>query len=276
MRLSRRPIVWAAWLLPLAAWGPARAQRPPRVARVGILSASLPPPAGARSPLHNVFVERLRELGWTESLNLQLEFRFGQGSAVGIAGAAGELAALKPDVLLGSGTPAVRALVNATRTVPIVMAGAGDPVGTGLVASLARPGGNVTGVAGLGADLASKAMQFMRELLPSMKRMGALLNAADPFTPTLQPMLQQAARSLGIELRMAPVRTPDDYAPALAAWSAARVEAAFIQPSLPQAPFIKLADAQRLPSFSFGRAFPQAGGLLSYSNSQRDTAQRVA
>ena len=254
----------------LAAARPVRAQTP-RSVRIGILA----PNTGHPGP--PAIEQALAELGYQKGGNLVIELRTANDQTEALATLAEELVRLPVDLLVVVQTPAALAARRASATVPIVMAGiAIDPVAAGLVQSLARPGGNVTGVAGLGADLASKAMQFMRELLPSMKRMGALLNAADPFTPTLQPILQQAARSLGIELRMAPVRTPDDYAPALAAWSAARVEAAFIQPSLPQAPFIKLADAQRLPSFSFGRAFPQAGGLLSYSNSQRDTAQRVA
>ena len=121
--------LWAGVPCLLRAQAPAPVQRPPRVARVGILSASTPPPPGERWPTHRVFVERLRELGWTEGVNLQLEFRHGQGTPAGIAAAAAELVAMQPDVLLGAGTPGIRALANATRTVPIIMAGAGDPAG---------------------------------------------------------------------------------------------------------------------------------------------------
>jgi putative ABC transport system substrate-binding protein len=278
MRLSRRPIVWAAWLLPLAAWGPARAQRPPRVARVGILSASLPPPAGARSPLHNVFVERLRELGWTESLNLQLEFRFGQGSAVGIAGAAGELAALKPDVLLGSGTPAVRALVNATRTVPIVMAGAGDPVGTGLVASLARPGGNVTGVSLLGKEIVSKTLDLLRELLPKARRVELVGSALNPGNDFFERVWADAVRAAGIEGLMVIVPRAEDIETTIAA---IRADAVVV---LPDPMFVPVSvrlfaatTARRLPAATTGgRDYAVAGGLMSYSVNFDDLFRHAA
>ncbi|MCU0921934.1 MAG: ABC transporter substrate-binding protein [Burkholderiaceae bacterium] len=254
----------------LAAAPPLQAQTP-RGVRVGILAPNL------RHPGPPAIERTLAELGYTKGGNLVIELRTANDQTEAMAALAEELVRLPVDVIVAVQTPAALAARRASTTVPIVMAGiAIDPVAAGLVQSLARPGGNVTGVAGLGADLAGKAMQFMRELLPGMKRMGAMLNAADPFTSTLQPMLQQAAGTLGIELRVASVRSPDEYAPVLAAWSAARVDAAFIQPSLPQAAFVKLADAQRLPSFSFGRAMVQAGGLLSYAASQRDIAQRVA
>jgi putative ABC transport system substrate-binding protein len=254
----------------LAAAQALRAQTP-RSLRVGILTPNL------RHPGPAAIEQALAGLGYTKGGNLVIELRSANDQTEALAALAEELVRLPVDVIVTVQTPAALAARRASTSVPIVMAGiAIDPVAAGLVQTLARPGGNVTGVAGLGADLAGKAMQFMRELLPGMKRMGAMLNAVDPFTSSLQPMLQQAAGTLGIELRVASVRSPDEFAPVLAAWSAARVDAAFIQPSLPQAAFVKLADAQRLPSFSFGRAIVLAGGLLSYAASQRDIGQRVA
>jgi len=265
----RRRQLMAATVL-LAATRPAHAQSA-RSARVGVLVPN------TRHPGAPAIEQALAELGWHKGGNLVVELRSANDKTETLDALADELVRLPVDVIVAVQTPAAVAARRASATVPIVMAGVAiDPVAAGLVQSLARPGTNVTGVAGLGADLASKAMQFMREMLPSMKRMGAMLNAADPFTPSLQQMLQQAARSLSIELRVAAVRTPDDYATVFASWSAARVDAGFVQPSLAQAPFIALAGAQRLPSFSFVRSFAQAGGLLSYSNSQRDTARRVA
>lgn len=266
--MRRRQLMAVA--VALAAARPVHAQTA-RSARVGILVPNL------RHPGASAIEQALAELGWQKGGNLVIELRSANDKTEALGALADELVRLPVDVIIAVQTPAALAARRASTTLPIVMAGiAIDPVAAGLVQSLARPGTNVTGVAGLGADLASKAMQFMREMLPSMKRMGAMLNAADPFTPSLQQMLQQAARSLGIELRVAVVRSPDEYAPVLASWSAARVDAAFVQPSLAQAPFIMLAEAQRLPSFSFVRAFAQSGGLLGYSNSQRETARRVA
>jgi putative ABC transport system substrate-binding protein len=261
---------WLAATASLAAAPALRAQTA-RSARIGILAPN------ARHPAASAIELALAELGWRKGANLVIDLRLANDKTELLDALADELVRLPVDVIIAVQTPAALAARRASTTLPIVMAGiAIDPVAAGLVQSLARPGTNVTGVAGLGADLASKAMQFMREMLPSMQRVGAMLNAADPFTPSLLQMLQQASRSLGIELRTVPVRTPDEYAPAFAAWATARVDAAFVQPSLAQAPFIRLAETQRLPSFSFVRAFAQAGGLLGYSNSQSDTARRVA
>jgi putative ABC transport system substrate-binding protein len=265
------------WLVSLpvatAALAAARAlhAQTPRSARIGILAPN------ARHPFLPAIEQALAGLGYQKGGNLVIDLRSANDKTEALDALAAELVRLPVDVIITLQTPSALAARRASTTVPIVMAGiAIDPVAAGLVQSLARPGGNVTGVAGLGADLASKAMQFMREILPSMKRVGAMVNAADPFTPLLLEMLQQAARSMGIELRVASVSSPDDYAPAIAAWSAARVDAVFSQPSLPQPPLIKLVEAHRMPNFSFGRAFVVAGGLLSYSNSQAETARRVA
>lgn len=207
---ARRPIVLAALPLLLAAMRPVRAQRPPRVARVGILSQGGPPPEGTRWPVQRIFVERLRELGWTEGVNLQLEFRWGHGTAAGIAAAAGELAALKPDVLIVSGTSGVRALLDATRKIPIVMAGAGDPVCTGLIASLSRPGGSVTGVSMLGQEIIPKTSSLLREMLPKVRRIDLLGSAVNPANDYFARVWADAVRTLGIEGRMVIVPRAED------------------------------------------------------------------
>jgi putative ABC transport system substrate-binding protein len=278
VNLSRRPILRAAGLLPLAAWCPASAQRPPRVARVGILSASAPPPAGERWPVHRVFVERLRELGWTEGVNLQLEFRHGQGTAVGIARAAAELVALRPDVLLGSGTPAIRALLNATRTVPIVMAGAGDPVATGLVASLARPGGNVTGVSLLGQEIIPKALQLLRELLPKARRVDLVGSAANPGNDFFARLWADAVRAGGLEGQMVIVPRVENIESTIAA---IRADAVVVLPDPMYAPvsarLFAAATARRLPATTTqGREYTAAGSLMSYSVNFDDLFRQAA
>ncbi|MBK6863188.1 MAG: ABC transporter substrate-binding protein [Ideonella sp.] len=265
--LTRRPVVLAALSLLLAASRPAPAQRASRVARVGILSQGGPPPEGTRWPVHGIFVDRLRELGWTEGVNLQLEFRYGHSTAAGIVAAAGELAALKPDVLVASGTPGIRALLDATRTIPIVMAGAGDPVGTGLVASLARPGGNVTGVSLLGQEILAKASGLLHELLPKARRIDLLGSAVNPANDYFARVWADAVRMLGVEGRMVIVPHAEDIEPTIAG---VRADAIVV---LPDPMFVtnpqRLFDAclrRRLPAATTGgNAYAHGGALLNYS-----------
>lgn len=278
MTPARRAVLRAALPLLSTAWRPARAQRPPRVARVGVLSQSTPPPAGGRWPAHRIFVDRLRDLGWTESVNLQLEFRHGQGTAVGIAAAAGELVALQPDVLVGAGTPSVRALANATRTIPIVMAGAGDPVGTGLVASLARPGGNVTGLSLLGQEIIPKTLSLLRELLPQARRIDLLGSAVNPSNDFFARTWADAARAAGVEGQMMVVPRVEDIEATVAA---IRADAIVV---LPDPMFVtspkRLFDGclgRRLPAATTGgRAYAEGGALLSYSVNPDDLFRQAA
>jgi putative ABC transport system substrate-binding protein len=277
MSPSRRTFVRAAWLLPLAAWGPARAQRPPRVARVGILSATVPP-AGERWPTHRIFIERLRELGWTEGVNLQLEFRHGQGTAAGIATAAAELVALQPDVLLGAGTPSIRALLNATRTLPIVMAGAGDPVGTGLVASLARPGGNLTGVSVLGQEIIPKALELLHELLPKARRIDLVGSATNPGNDYFARLWAEAVRAAGIEGQMVIVPRVEDIESTIAG---IRADAIVVLPdpmyNPARARLLAAAAARRLPAANTqGRDYAASGSLMSYSVNFDDLFRQAA
>lgn len=266
MTLTRRLVSLAA--LPL--WPvvrSARAQRPPKVARVGLLSASLPPPAGERWPVHRLFVERLRELGWIEGANLEVEIRHGQGTADGIAQAAGELMALKPAVLIASGTPPIRALANATRTIPIVMAGAGDPVGTGLIASLRHPGGNVTGVSLLGQEIIPKALSLLRELLPKARRIDLVGGAPNPSNDFFARLWADAVRAAGIEGGMVVVPRAADIEATIAA---IRADAVVVLPDPTYTPvsgrLFAAANARRLPAATTGgRSYAEAGSLMSYS-----------
>ncbi len=261
--------------LPVAACVLAATRRlhaqPQRSVRIGFLTPN------RRHSLVPSIERALAEIGYTPAGGLIIELRESQGNAASLDALAAELVQLPVDLIIAAQSPSALAAHRASKTLPIVVAGiAIDPVAAGLVQSLARPGGNVTGVAGLGANLAGKAMQYMRDLRSSSQRIGALVNADDAFTPSLRDMLQQAALALGIELQVSSVREPAEYAPAFAAWSAANVDAVFIQPSLAMAPAIKLATAQRLPSFSFSRPFVAEGGLLSYSASVREVGRRVA
>jgi len=249
-----------------AAWAQAQ-----RVARVGILTPNLQLPRVAD------VIQALSELGYQQGRNLVIELRSADDAPQRLEPLAAELARLPVDVIVTVQSPAAHAARRATASVPIVIAGAAlDPVAAGLAQSLTRPGGNVTGIVGLGANLAAKTLELARELRSPTRRIGVLANAADPFTPALLEMLQQAARALEIELRTARVHAAEEYAVAFAGWSAARVDAVFVQPSLVLDKAIEFAAMHRLPSFSFVRAFASNGGLLSYSVDGRETAQRTA
>jgi len=266
--MQRRELIVRAALA--ASSGSAWAQAP-RVARIGILTPNLQQPRVAG------VIQALGELGYQQGRNLVIEVRSADDAPQRLEALAAELARLPVDVIVVVQSPAALAARRATASVPIVMSGAAiDPVAGGLAKSLIRPGGNVTGVVGLGADLAAKALDLVRELRSPTRRIGVLANATDPFTPALLEILQQAARGLEIELRMAQVRALDDYAAAFAGWSAARVDAAFVQPSLVLDKAIEHAAMHRLPSFSFVRAFASNGGLLSYSADFREGSQRTA
>lgn len=276
--LTRRPIVLAALPLLLAASRAARAQRAPRVARVGILWQPGPPPQGTRLQAHRIFVERMRELGWTEGANLQLEIRYGHGTAAGIAAAAAELVALEPEVLVVSGTSGVRALLDATRTIPIVMAGAGDPVGTGLVAGLARPGGNATGISLLGEEIIPKTASLLLELQPKARRVELLGSAVNPANDYFARVWADAVRTLGIEGGMVIVPRAEAIEATIAAL---RADALVVLPDPMFGPNVKrLFGAclkRRLPAATTGgREYAQAGALLNYSVNFDDLFRQAA
>jgi putative ABC transport system substrate-binding protein len=263
----------AALPLPATAW----AQQSPRISRVGILSASVAPAAGGRWSVHRIFVDRLRELGWTEGANVQVEIRYGLGTAAGIAQAAGELVALKPDVLVASGTPPIRALAGATRTIPIVMAGTGDPVGTGLVASMARPGGNVTGVSMLGQEIIAKALDLLRELLPKARRVDLVGSAVNPGNDFFARTWADAVRAAGVEGQMVIVPRAEDIEATIAD---IRADALVVLPD-PMFAFgerlFAAAMARRLPAATTGgRPYAESGSLMSYSVNFDDLYRQAA
>ena len=251
------------YALPLAA-------QQPRPARIGVLVL-----ANWERPYAQI-KDGLRELGYIEGKNLTIELRSAQGKAEALDGLAAELVALKVDVIVALLTPAVMAAKRATSSIPIVMAGAGDPVGTGIVASLARPGGNITGISTFGPELASKTLEFMRELRPGTARVAVLANATDPFTKPMLEQLEMGAKTLRMELLPTHVRGESEYEAAFAAWAKQRVDAVFIQPSLGLRRANELALQHRLPAYSFVRSFVDSGGLLTYTASDKERYKRTA
>jgi putative ABC transport system substrate-binding protein len=258
-----------SFLCTVAAHSVAQAQTlaPTRTARIGWLVGGDGPPGGGRWPNHLILIDRLRELGWVEGTNLVIDVRYADGRSAPLLALAAELIALSPDVLIAAGTTPIRALRDATSTVPIVMAGAGDPVGSGLVASLARPGGNVTGVSLLGQEIIPKALSLLHEMVPAARRIDLLGNAANPANAFFAKAVSDAARSLGLDSRLLEVRSAQELEPAIAA---TRADALLFVPDPMFYPIAqRIADAaikRRLPlANTGGRHYTAAGSLFSYS-----------
>ena len=241
----------------------AAAAQPGKMPRIGILVLGNPDPA----PFLKEFREGLRQLGYVEGQNIVFEFRSAKGSAALLQSLAHELVALKVDIIVAFQTPAAMAAKQATADIPVIM-NSGDPVGTGLVASLARPGGNVTGVMGAGAELGGKNLELVREVLPSARRVAVLANAPDPFHKPFLESIQAAGRTLGIEIKPIPVRGAEEFDAAFAEMEKWRAEAVIVQPSLTQRRLVEMAMKHRLPSFAPNTNFPEAGGLMAYSSDQ--------
>ena len=258
--------------LVLAASFNALAQQPARnVPRIGVLVFT--PMAKA---VQDGFRQGFRDHGYVEGKNVHVEWRSAEGSTDRAAAMAGELVRLKVNVIVAEFTPSVQAAKNATRTIPIVMASAGDPVATGLVASLARPGGNVTGLSNVAAETAGKRFELIREFLPSVTRVGLLIHGGDPLDKSFVDGTQKAATSAGIELHVATVPRPEDLEAGLSEMTKARVGAVIVPANLPL-PANQIAQAaqrHRLPSISLLSQFPDSGGLMSYGASLIDIRRR--
>jgi putative ABC transport system substrate-binding protein len=246
------------------AWPVTAVAQSGKPARIGILVLGNPDPA----PFMKELREGLRELGHVEGQSIVFEFRSAQGRPENLPGLAAELAGTKVDIIVTFQTPPGTAAKNATSEIPIVLGSAGDPVGTGLVASLARPGGNITGMAGAGGEVGAKNLELVREVLPHARRVAVLANATDPFRVPLLAHIERAAPPLGIEIKPILVRRADEFEAVFAEMERWRADAVIVQPSLPHAPAAALALSRRLPAFAPNTNFPAAGGLMSYSADQ--------
>ncbi|MEO7852680.1 MAG: ABC transporter substrate-binding protein [Rubrivivax sp.] len=268
--MKRRRLVVA--LPGLALW-PARpwAQADTKPWRIAFLAAGGQPRPDQFSTFDKV-IAGLRERGYA---SLQTKAWYAEGRADTLPVLAQQVLAWRPDLIITNLTPAAMAAQRVTQRIPILMAGAGDPVATGLVQSLARPGDNVTGVAALGPELAAKSLELLRELQPGLRIVGVLANATDSFTLTMLEGMESTARQLGLQLQVERVREPGQYAAAFEGWKRQRIDAVFVQPSLPGRPAADLALQHGLPSCSFVRSFVEQGGLLAYANDLAEIARLV-
>jgi putative tryptophan/tyrosine transport system substrate-binding protein len=256
----------------------AEAQPPTKVHRIGRLSGWSPSP----DPHVEVFRQQLHALGYVEGHNLVLELRYAEGQAERLRDLAAELVQLQVDVIMAEGTAAIRAAQQATRTIPIVMAATADPVGQGFVASLAHPGGNITGLSFLSAALPGKRLELLKETLPQSTRAAALVNPAFPAYASVMHNLTGAARVLGLHLHVMEVHRVDELATAFAAMTQAGVDAVIV---LEDAVLLTsqrgrlvadLAVTSRLPMMCSWRAMAVAGCLMSYGPDQSDIIRRAA
>jgi putative ABC transport system substrate-binding protein len=251
----------------------------PSLRTIGFLGP--PPSAGG---LVQAFQQSLRDLGYIEGQNIRIEYRYTdvalQGRAELFPQFAAELVQLKPDVLVVSVTEAALAAKNATSTIPIVMVSVPDPVAAGLVASLARPGGNVTGLSRQTRDIISKTMQLLKEALPETTRVNLLSDPKDPLSSRMVGDAQEAAKLLGVQLKIVEARTPSDLESAFSTIHADRASALLVVSGagfyLNRAQIVGLAQRKRLPSVFQNREFVEAGGLLSYGPSTVANYRRAA
>jgi ABC-type uncharacterized transport system substrate-binding protein len=258
----------AAW--PLAA----RAQQAGKLPTIGFLGAD----ASIESKRVAAFVQRLRELGWIDGRNLAIEYRWTEGRNERYAENAAELVRLKVDVIVTVATVPTLAAKQATAVIPIVFAASGDPVGTGLVASLARPGGNVTGLSAQTAETAVKRLELLREIVPGLGRLAIMGNVGNPIYVLELGEVEAAARALGLEVITSELRRAEDISPAFDALKG-RADALYVcSDPLVNTHRIRvntLALAARLPTMHLFREYVEAAGLMSYGPSYPDLARRA-
>ena len=237
--------------------------------RVGVLLVAGP-------ELMGPYREALRDLGYVEGKNIQIEVRSAQGQGSHLPELAAELVRSKVDIIVASQTPAIIAAKNATRDIPIVMAPAGDPVATGFIATLARPGGNITGLDAAGAAAAAKCLELVPEIMPGARRVAVLGNASDPFVKPFLEHLEKGAATVRLEIQPIMVRGGEELEGAFATMARERSEAVVVQPSLPLKPTVDLALKYRLPSFSQQKSDAQAVRLASYSAGFAERGRQIA
>jgi putative ABC transport system substrate-binding protein len=255
---------------------PLFAQAPSKVVRVGFLVATTR--SGYATRIEGVRAG-LRELGYVEGKNLAIEYRFADDRYERLAALAAELVALKVDVLLTGGTPSTQALKRVTATIPIVVGAISDPVATGLVPSLARPGGNITGTMFFVQELGAKRLEMLRQALPGLKRIAVLMNADNASMPPVEREMRAAAQRLGVELQRHDVRAPADFERAFAAMTAGSAEAlVIVEDAMLNANSRALgaaATAKRLVSIGAPEV-AEGGGVFAYGVNQVEMFRRAA
>ncbi len=273
LRSAGLPLLFILGLLAAPLGVEAQQAKLPTIGFLGPLTPS------AQSKWTAAFVQRMREHGWIEGRTVAIEYRWAEGRSERFAEIAAGFVRLKVGVIGTGGTAAVIAAKQATSVIPIVFATAGDPVGTGLVASLARPGGNVTGLSNQSADLAGKRLELLREVVPSLRRLAIMANIGGPIGVLEMREVQAAAGTLGLEVATLEIRRAEDIAPAIEALKG-RADALYVVTD----PLVNtnririntLALGARLPTMHGSRDYVEAGGLTSYGPNFPDLFRRAA
>jgi len=270
--MSKKGFCIAVIVMLLTPGLPAAAQQPKKVPRIGFLSAA--------PSIDPAFLEGLHNLGYIDGKNIVIELRSAQGKLGGLPDLAAELVGLKVDIIVTQGTPAAQAAKKATSTIPIVMATSGDPVGAGLVASLARPGGNVTGLSLLNDAVVPKQLELLKEAVPTISSVAWM--ASPDILPEMMRFkeLQAVGPSLGVTVQLVEIRGPESFENAFAAAVRDRVHAAMVPPNSSYIPYrqqiVTLAAKHRLPVAYGFKDFPEASGFMSYGVSIADLFRRAA
>ena len=249
----------------------------PKIPRIGFMGNST---AALEANLLDAFREGLQELGYEEGRNIIIEYRWADGKYDRFPALVAELIAAKVDAIVTAGTPAALAVKKATTTVPLVMVAVGDPVGTGLVPSLARPGGNLTGLSSVAPDLEGKRLQLLREVVPALSHVAMFINSLNPFHISSMKQARTAAQAMGIKLQLHDIRKSEDLDDAFAAIRKERPDALLI---LADRVFLhnreRMMDftrEQRLPNVNAYKELVEVGGLMSYGPSYEDMHKRAA
>jgi putative ABC transport system substrate-binding protein len=265
-------VAGSATVWPLAA----RAQQPGKLPTIGILGSGTPATQGQ---WYTGFVRRLRELGWTEDRNVAIEYRWAEGRDERFAEIAAEFVRLKVDMIVTSGNSAVAAAKQATLAIPIVFAVAGDPVGTGLVASLARPGRNLTGLSGQQTDTTGKRLELLREILPGLRQLAVLANVGSSYAVLEMREVEAMARPLGLDPATLEIRRAEDIAPSIESVKG-RAQALYVVTdtlvNVQRVRINSVALAAQLPTMHGFRDYVEAGGLMSYGANYADLWRRAA
>jgi len=280
--ISRRTFVSALAGGLLAAPLAAEAQHPTKVSRLGYLS-SLSRSDPTYATLRDALLQGLHGHGYVEGRTITIEWRFAEGSQSRLPNLAAELVRLRVDLLFAEGTPSALAAKQATSTIPIVFSPVADPIGSGLVATLSRPGGNITGLTFMAPELVGKRLELLKEAVPGMMRVGVLSHPGNPSEATLKSLLAEteaAARASGVQLRHLQAQGPNDLDRAFTLMSRERVDGLILLPSVmfssERRRIADLAANNRLPTMFFFREFVEAGGLVSYGPSFVELWRRAA
>jgi putative ABC transport system substrate-binding protein len=253
-----------------------RAQRPAKLATIGYMGPNTPLVDRYRLP---AFVKRLNELGWIEGRTVVIDYRWAEGRSEHLAEIAAEFVKRKIDVIVTGGTPATAAAKQATSTIPIVFAAVGDPVGTGIVESLARPGGNVTGLSLQQTESADKRLELLREVIPGLRHLAVIANGGNPSAVLEMREAEATARTIGIEVVSSEIRRLEDFVSAFEGFKN-RVDALYVCNDPLAATNRVLINTSaldaKLPTMFGGREYIEAGGLISYSASFPDLFRRAA